>query len=431
MTDTLIAPAPATHAAAVEQHASALLTCPACGLACDDLLRRKDGTVDAKGCPIGETYFARDGGDAPHLIGQQSVSYVEAVEAAAKLLARAERPWFGGLGADIDGLRATIALADRTQGVTEHHTAPGLLNNMNILQSEGWMVTTFSEVANHADTIVIVGDDPTARFPRLLERLALNRNAMYRTKPPKVVLIGPKQTNTLHPAITEHIVVPNDQLAGQIGALSALVEDHHWRSPVTPAKGLAEVATLLAESKYVVISWDVGMLPGQHPDLTVEILAHLVRRLNLKTRASGLPLGGTDNGIGSVQVHAWTTGFPARVRFAASGPDFDPYLYSGARAAKAREIDLAIWVAAIGAQPMPELSCPVIALAPGDVTIAKPPAVTIRVGQPGIDHGGNIVRMDGVVSVPVAAARPSVRPSVAEAMQAILVRLPSQVGGAE
>lgn len=430
MTDTLTAPAPASHAAAEEKAASALLTCPCCGLGCDDLERRKDGTVDAHGCPIGERYFARDGGDTPHRVLGKDVSYAEAVAAAAKLLARAERPWFGGLGADIDGIRGTIALADRTRGITEHHTSTAVLNNMNIVQSEGWMVTTFSEVANRADVIVIVGADPTAKFPRFFERLVLNRNAMYRTKPPQVVLIGPKPKDPLHPAIATHIVVPEDKLLGQIGVLSALIEGKTWRSAEKPAKGLAEIAAALTTATYGVVVWDVASLPGPYPDLSVEILAHIVRFLNITTRASGLPLGGLDNAVGSVQVHAWTTGFPARVLFAPDGPDFDPYLYDGARSAAEHDIDLVIWVATIGTLQPPVVSCPVIAIVPGDVQLTTVPAVTIRVGQPGIDHSGNIVRSDGIVSLPVAAARPSARPTVADAMQALLARLPSAGGDA-
>jgi formylmethanofuran dehydrogenase subunit B len=402
-----------------------LLICPCCGLGCDDLARGADGVVDAKGCAIAERHFARGKETTlPHAIAGAPASYEEAVAAAAALLSCARHPWFGGLGADLDGVRGVLALADRTGGVAEHHASKFLMRNYSVVQSEGWMVSTFSEIANRADVIVIIGDDQRRAFPRFYERLVRNPNALYRDAAPEVVLLAPAAQTPLDPSISRHIIVSETELLGQVGALLALIQGRVWRSRTPPADGLADLAAKLKSAKYGVVVWSAGALPGAQPDLIVELLAEIVRVLNLTTRAAGFPLGGVDNAIGSLQVLAWQTGFPARVAYKSSGPDHDPHLLAGERAASSGEIDLLVWTAAIGPVQPPDYDCPVIALVPGDMELSLPTAVTIRVGIPAVDHAGNILRSDGVVALPVAALNANANhPTVAEASAAILAGL--------
>jgi formylmethanofuran dehydrogenase subunit B len=406
-----------------------LLTCPCCGLGCDDLARGADGVVDARGCAIAERHFARGkAASLPHAIAGAPASYGEAVAAAAALLSCAHHPWFGGLGADLNGIRGLLALADRTGGVAEHHASKSLMRNYSVVQSEGWMVSTFSEIANRADLIVIVGDDQRRSFPRFYERLVRNANALYRDAAPEVVLLAPATETPLDTSITRHIIVSETELLGQVGALLALIQGRVWRSKTPPADDLADLAAKLKSAHYGVVVWSAGALPGAQPDLIVELLAEIVRSLNVTTRAAGLPLGGIDNAIGSVQALAWQTGFPARVAYKSSGPDHDPYLFAGERAAGAGEIDLLVWTSAIGAVQPPDYNCPIIALVPSDMELSLPTAVTIRVGIPAVDHAGNISRSDGVVALPVAALNANTNyPTVAEASAAILAGLTARV----
>jgi formylmethanofuran dehydrogenase subunit B len=274
--------------------------------------------------------------------------------------------------------------------------------------------------------VVIVGDDQRRAFPRFYERLVRKPDALYRDALPEVVLLAPAVSEKLDPAITRHIVVSEADLLDQVGILLALIEGRVWRSSIPAADGLADLAAKLKAAQYGVVVWSAGALPVTQPDLVVELLAQIVRTLNVTTRAAGLPLGGIDNAIGSLQVLAWQTGFPARVAYRSSGPDHDPYLFSGDRAAASGEIDLLIWTAAIGPVQPPSYDCPVIALVPGDVELSLPTSVTIRVGIPALDHAGNVSRSDGVVALPFAALSANANyPSVAEATAAILALLPS------
>ena len=82
-----------------------------------------------------------------------------------------------------------------------------------------------------------------------------------------------------------------------------------------------------------------------------------------------------------------------------------------------------LWVASSVAEPPPASAVPVIAIVADDVELATPAAVEIRVGIPGIDHSGEMVRADAVIAVPLQATRASGRPSVADVARAILAAM--------
>ena len=90
---------------------------------------------------------------------------------AARLLARSRQPLIAGLGADIDGARAAIALAERVGGVIEHMHSAALLRDLDCLRETGIMLTTPGEARVRADVVLLVGDGLTETWPHLNERL--------------------------------------------------------------------------------------------------------------------------------------------------------------------------------------------------------------------------------------------------------------------
>ena len=95
----------------------------------------------------------------------------DAAAAAARLLARSRQPLIAGLGADIDGARAAIALAERVGGVIEHMHSAALLRDLDCLRETGIMLTTPGEARVRADVVLLVGDGLTEAWPHLNERL--------------------------------------------------------------------------------------------------------------------------------------------------------------------------------------------------------------------------------------------------------------------
>ena len=86
---------------------------------------------------------------------------------------------FGGLATDVEGMRAVMALADRTGGVVDHALSDAQFRNFKVLQSSGWITTTLTETRNRADLIVIVGTDAQKLHPRFFERISLRLPIMF------------------------------------------------------------------------------------------------------------------------------------------------------------------------------------------------------------------------------------------------------------
>jgi formylmethanofuran dehydrogenase subunit B len=95
----------------------------------------------------------------------------DAAAAAARLLARSGQPLIAGLGADIDGTRAAIALAQRVGGVVEHMHSAALLRDLDCMRETGVMLTTPGEARVRADVVLLVGDGLMQTSPHLSERL--------------------------------------------------------------------------------------------------------------------------------------------------------------------------------------------------------------------------------------------------------------------
>jgi formylmethanofuran dehydrogenase subunit B len=399
------------------------LTCPFCGLGCDDLVRAAEA-VDTRGCAKAARGFARAGAERrPHAVGGTPVGLAEAADAAARLLRAARAPLFYGLAADLKGLRALLALAERVGGTVDHMNSAALLANAAVARASGWVTATFGEVANRADLILVVGGDPTPDFPRFHERLVANRAPLYRSAPPTLAYLGPRGEGPSGAAL-EAFVAPRD-LLDALGFLAALVRAEAPRRMPDhlAALPLGAIAERLAAAQYGTIVWDVTRFPGEEAELAVELLATILRALNRTTRCVGLPLGGSENGIGAMQAALWQAGWPLRLGFADGVPRHDPWRFDGRRLLGAGDADLLLWVATLSDAPPPQGSAPVIAIVADDVTLPAPAAVEIRVAIPAIGHGGAVFRSDTVIALPLQAARPSDRVDVAAASRSILAAL--------
>ncbi len=399
------------------------VTCPFCGLACDDLVTSADG-VDTRGCARAAAGFAR--GDAPtrsHAVNGAPADFATASAAAAAILRTSRAPLFHGLTGEQHGVRAILALAERVGGTVDHIASAGVLANLGVARASGWVTATFAEVANRADFILLVGSDPERNFPRFHDRLLRNPTPLYRAAPPTVAYIG---TGALAPAAAPaslHAIVSEAEMLPAVAALSVLVHARQPRASALPGDRLAAIAAGLQNARYGVIAWEVSRLDPTTAELVVEYLADMLRHLNATTRCVGLPMGGSGNGLGATQAALWQTGWPLRVSFADGAPRHDPWQHDAQRILAAGEADALVWSSALTAEPPPATKAPVIALVADDVELAAPAAVEIRLGIPAVHHGGEIVRADGVITLPLRAARPQARPGLAEAAQAILAAL--------
>ncbi len=157
---------------------SVTATCPFCGLLCDDLIVEPQGDSlhPVHGaCERSLAAFARLGtaasARAGARIGSKPATQDAALDAAAQLLRQRRRPLICGLGTDVAGMRATLALARRIGAVLDHAGSRAKYRNLHVLQEFGWITTTLAEVRNRADLLMLIGDGWHARFPRFVERV--------------------------------------------------------------------------------------------------------------------------------------------------------------------------------------------------------------------------------------------------------------------
>jgi formylmethanofuran dehydrogenase subunit B len=408
------------------------VTCPFCGLVCDDLVVRPTGSqlaVEANGCRIAQSGFERAPAAASPRIGGRVASLPEAAAEAARLLRQARQPLIGGLAADVEGARAAGRLADRCGGVLDHMNSTAAFRNTLVLQDSGWITTTLSEVRNRTDLLVAVGGDIVSRFPRFFERCITNRDTLFGTdRQCEVVFLGrglPADASLK--GVTSRVIACDvPRLHEALGAMRALLAERRLTAaeaggvPMSTWKDLAE---RMKAARYGVAAWAAPDFDFPHAELTVQALCELIKDLNRHTRFSGLPLGGSDGDVTADSVALWQTGYGSRTAYGQGAPDHDSYYYATARLL-AGGADVLLWISSFNAaRTPPATTLPTVVLGREGMTFEREPAVFIPVGTPGLDHAGHLFRTDRVVALPLRQLRESSLPSVAEAIAAIEVAL--------
>ena len=160
------------------------ITCPACGLLCDDIEIHRDATnqlkVSKNACQKSIQFFERIAQNSTPSIKGLSVSLAEAAKRAAELLKTANQPLFAGLGTEVQGMRSVLSLADKVGATLDHMNNYSSLRNTLVVQNSGWQVTTLTEVRNRVDLLVIVGTDIVSHNPRFFERNVWNKEKIGR-----------------------------------------------------------------------------------------------------------------------------------------------------------------------------------------------------------------------------------------------------------
>jgi formylmethanofuran dehydrogenase subunit B len=412
------------------------VTCPFCGLLCDDLEVGRSGQVlemRKNGCAKAVAGFERLLPASSPQVAGKTVELSKAVAAAAALIAKAQLPLYGGLGTDVEGMRAVMSLAERTGGIVDHALSEGQYRNFKVLQTTGWTTSTLTETRNRADLIIVVGSDIHALHPRFFERIVAPPASMFDVTPPKrtLVFIGktPDGIEAAGPHIGEVMTLPcTIEQAGEVlGVLRARLRGFRVETTNFDGVTLAEIDALAEhcrQAKYGVVVWAPPSLAFAHADLAVDQITGLVKDLNQTGRFAGLSLGGNEGAVTAGAVCTWQSGYPLRISYASEAPDFDPYRYSIGRMLAEGEGDVLLWIASLAPDLTPPATkIPTIVLGTPGLRLNTKPAVLIPIGTPGMDHAGRIVRCDSVVSLPLKNLGRSSLPRAADVLTAIQAAL--------
>ncbi|MCS6877818.1 MAG: formylmethanofuran dehydrogenase [Geminicoccaceae bacterium] len=394
------------------------VVCPFCALLCDDLEVAVEGerlAVRDKGCARAREAFARPLPEdrRPRLRGEP-VPLEAAAGRAAELLGSAGLPLFAGLEADLAGLRAVVALAERTGGVVDPMTGEGARAQLRAVQRSGWVAGTLAEARNRPDLVLLVGDGWRAAAPRLFERV-LAPAARLDERPRRLLQLGGAPPR--EPEI-EHLPCPEAALAEQVALLRALLRDR----PVAAPESLRALADAIRTASYRLLLWATESLPA--PAVLVHHLAALSRELNARGRAVALPLASSPGPVTARQLLLWQTGVPDPVGFADGAPEQDPVRWAGERLLAEKAADLLVWIDVSGFRPPPVVSVPAVLLIRAGIDPPFVPEVLIPIATPGLDHPGDLYRTDTVVALRARGLRRTALPSAAEVLAAIAGALP-------
>jgi len=399
------------------------VTCPFCGLLCDDLTvvaaaGRLTATDNA--CPKARAAFARPVPAATALVDGKPVSYELAVAAAIKRLKKSRQPLFAGLGTDVDGMRAALLLAERCGAILDHLHGRALLNNLRVLQSRGQATTTLGEVRNRADLVVLVGASIDEDFHGFTRRCLRPADALLpeRLARRRVLHLGPAAKLPRLPGVdAQSLPCRDDELLETLNAVRALRAGRQTRLKGRRQPLVTTLAEQIAAADYAVFVWAPGQL-GADGDLVIGAVCDLIADINRTKRAAGLALGGNDGGQSAIATAAWHTGYPLQLSYAGTTIEYDPLRFDTTRLLAEGAVDLLLWVSSFNPVPAPPNPVPLIVLGlPG-----MPPraaggdgkdTIFLPVGTPGLDHAGRLMRTDGVVALPLAQLRTLGLPSVA------------------
>lgn len=407
------------------------VTCPFCGMLCDDLEVERTGDtlkVLKNGCGRAIAGFERILPPASPQIKGKDVGLDEAVAAAAALIRKAKLPLYGGLGTDVGGMRAVLALAERSGGIVDHAFSEAQYRNFKVLQSTGWTTSTLTETRNRADLIIVVGSDIHKLHQRFFEKIVSPPESMFEVTAGKRTVVffgrGPEL-----PDIGEVVTLPCaiEDVGELLGVLRARLRGFRVKPIGIGGVTLADIDALAERcrnAKYGVVVWAPPSLDFPHAELTIDQIAGLVKDLNLTTRFAGLSLGGAEGAITAGAVTTWQTGFPLRISYASGAPHYDPYRFAISRMLTEGEGDLLVWIASFSPDLAPPLTdAPTIVLGTPGLKLATAPDVFIPVGTPGVDHAGRQLRLDNVVSLPLKDLGRAPLPGAADILASILAAL--------
>lgn len=412
-------------------------TCPACGLLCDDVTLSLTPELSLQnGCTKGIHFFEdafNTSASASPLLAGKSTNLETAINAAAEILANSKQALFAGLGTEVQGMRNIMSLAKKTNATLDHIHSESTVSNTRTMQNSGWLTTTLAEVKNRADVILAIGTDITSTHPRFFEKLAWNTDSLFDKPTPELIFLGAPEASAKENAAPdgkEPTIIPAKitQLPEVINALNSLLNGKKINVETVagiPTNTLISLIEKLRTAKYAVIVWSASALKIPHAELTIQSIVQLISKLNENSRAAGLPLNSGDGDSSVNNVSTWLSGYPTRSRFNNGIPEYDTYHFATAK--QLASCDALLWVSTFNPHTIPDTQAPVIVIGHPDTKFERMPDVFIPVGIPGVDHNGQMFRMDSSITLPLKKLRETSLPSLSEVIGKIEAKLSNRM----
>jgi len=398
------------------------ITCPHCGLLCDDISVQIDD-LSVQVIQPTDSFCTRALTDASLTqdllptakIDDNEASLEQALDKACEILRNSSMPLISGLITDVQACRNAIALTEKLSGVIDHANGSATRHGTAVMQRNGEVRTTLAEVRNRADCVVIFGNSVFEKFPRLLSKILSPKKTLgcKQSKNKKIFVLDlanePQATTNTDASNITHLNLDFPLLESLVYRLQEVVtkpSDYFTNCDSTTEQLLALKQTIL-QSQYTTFIWTGGIFKQESAEQTVQALYESIKILMQQVRVAALPLSGSKGEVSANQVATWQTGVPLPVSFTTGVPIHNPMLYDGNTMLHNNEADSLVWISTYQSNDTPpNTDAPTIVL--GHPKMNCPQAkVYIPTAVPGIDHKGLACRTDSVATLPLHSVRNS------------------------
>ncbi len=417
------------------------VTCTACGCLCDDITVTVQGnriTAAERACSMGKFWLLREDDNDGHpaaTIDGQAVSLDQALDRAAAILGAARSPLIWGLNhSSIEAVGVALGLADRIGAAVDRYGSARRSSRRASFVREGEVSATLGEVKDRAEVVLFWGRHPDHSVPRHAERYSVQPAGRFLNGPRMVICVDVGPVFPEKPADLRLKLSPDQQDAALV-VLRALASEVRLdpirveRATGHPLAVWDDLLARLQSARYAAIFF-ARQADRLRPD-GWDAAFGLVRALNRDgRRCVGLSLGESSNAAGAGAVCTWQAGAPDSLSFAAGFPEHFPGEATLLDRLERGEADALLAVGPSPAGNFPRLRdlqlipSASVWIGPG-ATEPDPqwtPAVAIATGRLGIETGGTVERVDGVM-LPLRPPLAGTRPADGAILQAIVARL--------
>jgi len=315
------------------------LVCPFCGCLCDDIaVEVKDGEIHEvrNACELGYSKIAghhtryrapmiRENGKL------KEVSYEEAIEKSAEILASSKRVlYYGWSNTTCEAQKIGVHLAELTGGVIDNTTSVCHGPSVIAIHNVGYPGTTLGQVKNRANLIIYWGCNPLSAHPRHLSRYTTYPRGFFRQKGYEqryLVVVDVRETDTAKMANKFIKIEPNSDYS-VINALRAILRGHEDIIPSevggVPKEELVKLVERMKNAEFGALFFGLGLTMTRGRYKNIENAIKLVEDLNRYTKFTLTPMRGHYNVTGFNIVCAWETGYPFAVDFSRGYPCYNP-----------------------------------------------------------------------------------------------------------
>ena len=302
--------------------------CPFCGTLCDDL--EVEVSDDGKkiedvfnACVIGAAKFlhsqASDRVTRPRMQqpdgSYKEVSYDEAVEFTAKMLANSKKPlMYGWSSTSCEAQSVGHEIAEQVGAIVDNTATVCHGSTLIAVQDVGIPSCTLGEVKNRADRIIFWGCNPCHAHPRHMSRYSIFPRGFFVNKGHKnrkMFVIDPRVTDTAKMA-DYHFQIEQGRDYELLSAFRVALRNE-WLPDVVagiPKEKIYEAAEIFKSGRFGVIFFGMGVTQSLSKNHNIDNAIMLTKDLNEFTKFSIMAMRGHYNVTGSGQVLGWQFGFP-------------------------------------------------------------------------------------------------------------------------